>query len=86
MIYGFFVVVAVVIIWIWFHIWDLRDKVKTLDERLDDLTQVVKDFKDNVADWQEFDDNYFDNLHEDIKIIRKYVGLNVDEEKPKFLS
>ena len=86
MIYGFFVVVAVVIIWIWFHIWDLRDKVKKLDERLDDLTQDVKDFKDNVADWQEFDDNYFDNLHEDIKIIRKYVGLNVDEEKPKFLS
>lgn len=77
---------AVVIIWIWFHIWDLRDKVKKLDERLDDLTQDVKDFKDNVADWQEFDDTYFDNLHEDIRIIRKHVGLEVGDEKPHYLS
>lgn len=58
---GIFVVIAVILIWLAFEINHLDGRVKELEKKVD---TVIEDY-----------DLMFDNVHQDIKIIREHLGM-----------
>ena len=66
---GILVVIAVTLIWAWFEIWLLQDKVKKLEENYTKLNSKVSQLSD-------FYDGCLDSVHRDLKIIREHLGLD----------